>query len=140
MPTSWPAVGAAAVAAAPAPQPRLAHACLHCLPSAGNVFDSAHALRLHLRHVHGIDGGVTGPSAIEVPNPSFLGPPAPEGCAIFELNAIEIGSVPLAAVDSEWEEFPEVTVDSGAGDSVANPSIMPDIPLLPSPGSARGQN
>ena len=33
----------------------------------------------------------------------------------------------------------DVTVDSGAGESVANPRSMPQYPMKPSPGSLRGQ-
>ena len=33
----------------------------------------------------------------------------------------------------------DVTVDSGAGESVANPKSMPQYPMKPSPGSLRGQ-
>ena len=50
----------------------------------------------------------------------------------------------MALGDQEMQTYHDgdrmdITVDSGAGESVANPLSLPDFPMLPSAGSKRGQ-
>ena len=52
----------------------------------------------------------------------------------FELNIVEVGNVGPESDPS----VTEITVDSGAGESVINPLDLPGIPLQPSAGSKRG--
>ena len=57
---------------------------------------------------------------------------------IIELNTIELND--FAANDGDVEMFDEVTVDSGAGNSVINPKLLPGDKVKPSAGSRRGQH
>jgi len=66
---------------------------------------------------------------------------APEEEDVWELNGLEKtqDKYLLMCAPQGWEEFGEITVDSGAGESVINPRDLPDVALEPSAGSRRGQ-
>ena len=66
---------------------------------------------------------------------------APEEEDVWELNGLEKTQDKdlLMCAPQGWEEFGEITVDSGAGESVINPRDLPDVALEPSAGSRRGQ-
>ena len=51
---------------------------------------------------------------------------------------MSIDSKPVAT-DGERGRYREITVDSGAGESVVNPDVWPDTDLKPSKGSVKGQ-
>ena len=60
-----------------------------------------------------------------------------------DLNAVTIGNMSLdgnpVATDGERGRYREITVDSGAGESVVNPDDWPNVDLKPSKGSVKGQ-
>ena len=60
-----------------------------------------------------------------------------------ELNAITIGNMSIDSkpveTDGRRGRNREITVDSGAGESVVNPDDWPNVDLKPSKGSVKGQ-
>ena len=60
-----------------------------------------------------------------------------------DLNAVTIGNMSIdckpIATDGERGRYREITVDSGAGESVVNPDGWPHVELKPSKGSVKGQ-
>ena len=60
-----------------------------------------------------------------------------------DLSAVTVGNVSIdrkpVATDGERGRYREITVDSGAGESVVNPDDWPNIDLKPSKGSVKGQ-
>ena len=60
-----------------------------------------------------------------------------------DLNAVTIGNMSIdskpVATDGERGRYREITVDSGAGDSVVNPDEWPSVDLKQSKGSVKGQ-
>ena len=56
-----------------------------------------------------------------------------------QANMVEINAVEINTVDTPEEDYLELTVDSGAGASVASPQHLPLCPLVDSPGSLAGQ-
>ena len=58
------------------------------------------------------------------------------------LNAVTIGNMSIGskpvATEGELRRYREITVDSGAGESVVNPDDWPNIDLNPSKGSVKG--
>jgi hypothetical protein len=63
-------------------------------------------------------------------------------CVIFKPNTFELSSIEeifeLSNVESNGEEYIEMTVDSGASDTVANRDIAPSCEIRPSEGSRKG--
>ena len=61
----------------------------------------------------------------------------------MDLNAVTIGNMSidskLVATDGERGRYREITVDSGAGESVVNPDDWPNVDLKPSKGPSKGQ-
>ena len=60
-----------------------------------------------------------------------------------DLNAVTIGNMTTdskpAETDGKRGRYREITVDSGAGESVVNPDDWPNVDLKPSRGSVKGQ-
>ena len=60
-----------------------------------------------------------------------------------DLNAVTIGNMSIdrkpSATDGERGRYREITVDSGARESVVNPHDWPNVDLKPSKGSVKGQ-
>ena len=108
------------------------HPCLFCVPEAGGVYQ-----RLpHKAPQYDISSsGEDRPS-----DNSNDGEWWPDE---VDLNAVTIGNMiidskPVAA-DGERGRYREITVDSGAGESVVNPDDWPNVDLKPSKGSVKGQ-
>ena len=61
----------------------------------------------------------------------------------MDLNAVTIGNVSIdrkpGETDGKRGRCREITVDSGAGESVVNPDDWPNVDLKPSKGSVKGQ-
>ena len=61
----------------------------------------------------------------------------------LDVNAVTVGNMSIdskpVATDGERGRYREITVDSGAGESVVNPDDWPNIALKPSNGSVKGQ-
>ena len=61
----------------------------------------------------------------------------------MELNAVTIGNMStdskLVETDGRRGRYREITVDSGAAESVVNPDDWPNVGLKPSKGSVKGQ-
>ena len=60
-----------------------------------------------------------------------------------DLDAVTIGNMSIdskpVATDGERGRYREITVDSGAGESVVDPDDWPNVDLKPSKGSVKGQ-
>ena len=60
-----------------------------------------------------------------------------------DLNKVTIGNMSidskLVETDGKRGRYREITVDSGAGESVVNPDDWPNVDLKPSKGSVKGQ-
>ena len=60
-----------------------------------------------------------------------------------DLDAVTIGNMSIdgepVATDGERGRYREITVDSGAGETVVNPDDWPNVDLKPSKGSVKGQ-
>ena len=60
-----------------------------------------------------------------------------------DLNAVTIGNMSTdskpVATDGEGGRYREITVDSGAGESVVNPDDWPNVGLKASKGLVKGQ-
>ena len=65
------------------------------------------------------------------------------GADEVDLNAVTIRKMSIdskpVATDGERGRYREITVDSGAGESVVNPDDWPNVDLKPSKGSVKGQ-
>ena len=61
----------------------------------------------------------------------------------MDLNEVTLGNMSIdskpVATEGERGQCPEITVDSGAGESVVNPDDWPNVDLKPSKGSVKGQ-
>ena len=62
----------------------------------------------------------------------------------MEVNAVTIGNMSIDSEPVETERgrrgrYREITVDSGAGESVVNTDGWPNVNLKPSKGSVKGQ-
>ena len=61
----------------------------------------------------------------------------------MDLNTVTIGNMSIHSkpveTDGKRGRYREITVDSGAGESVVNPDDWPNVDLKPSKGSVKGQ-
>ena len=61
----------------------------------------------------------------------------------MDLNTVTIGNMSIDSnpveTDGKRGRYREITVDSGAGESVVNPDDWPNVDLKPSKGSVKGQ-